>query len=844
MRRSTSFFLLACVALDATCLFSQEMRMVNSGAVVTAASPPTTTGSLCGAKAESASSTKNCSIGINPPVRKEELASSSTGDATYNGRSMAAGSTAITDYGAVCSGSFMAGQIAQDVYAYAAQAKVNSSSALIDAKLQAAIDAAAHYGTQLTKGGVYESSFIGPSIEGTNADENNLDQGNILFPQGQICAVSADVNVPVGMGIKGNHSVLVQISTKGNGLVFADVVPGTAAYPNGKYGRNGDRVEDLILIGPGSSKSTGTAFSVNTANRMYVTDVAAFGFHHALDLFEVEYSDFFGFWGSHNGKGVVIGKGLQRSIENNFFGGGFERNDDENVWIPDGIRNRFYGTSLSFAGHLPVLVGPQPSPYVSTTGYKLTTGGAGCLATIVTAASPALSHSTSGLNAATLAIAPLVIRGSGTGAAGFAVVSAGRVVGVYGVKSGSGYSTSSGVTVTVPTCSVQPVINAMVIDEQLGETQGIGGLSAETGIGSNVFDANDVEQEAYFADDNTPNKPAFGYAFAFMGNTSDDILRDISMGSGNSAPEFYQMIYTAGQHLKVQDSSLHVMNPLTGSLCSVTQTANNAVNIRSLSNPIGSLCDSSDKPIVDNGAANSIGFYRGTISGMGYTAWSTSQYNPVVSARIYQNTDPSGTSIATPWFVDFANGQREYADGTGRSAPDLVTQRGTDLLGAAFTLSLGHTNLSTNVISGPVLAFATQFYSTGKIAVFPNVGSGPVLAGSPAAVVGDTGIPAGQVCQSFHRWDGGGVNGTLSSMTFVATATCNNVDGRGVSFYRSSGKTIGLEQWSASPVTAAVGASQVIAPKGICYMPYVTLFSQDGHATFCPSNGGTWIQKY
>ncbi len=843
MRKPALSFLFPWIVMHATCLFAQGIKTDGSGSTVVGATTPTATGPLCRADANTTTSTKTCSIAADPRISKRAVASPTAGTA-YNARSIAAGTTAVTNYGVVCSGSFVAGQIAQDVYAYAAQAKVNPSSALIDAKLQTAIAAAASYGTQLTRGGTYQSSFIGPSIEGTSADENNLNQGNILFPQGQLCAVSADVDVPVGMGIQGNHSVLVQTNAKSNGLVFADTVPGTAAYPNGKYGRNGDRVEDLILIGPGSSKSTGTGFKADTADRMYVADVAAFGFHHALDLFEVEYSNFFGFWGAHNGKGVVIGKGLQRSIENNFFGGGFERNDDENVWIPDGIRNRFYGTSLSFAGHLPVLVGPQPSPYVSTTGYKVTAGGAGCVATIITANGPALPFSTSGLNSARLAIAPIAINGSGSGATGFAVISGGRVVGAYGVKAGSGYSTRSGATVSVPACLSQPSITATVIDEQAGETQGIGRLSAETAIGSNVFDANDVEQEAYLADGNTPNKPAFGYAFAFMGDTSNDILRDISMGSGSTAPEFYQMIYAAGQRVNIQDSNLDVRNPLTGSPCSITLVAAYSVSLRSLGDPMGSLCDINDTPIVDTGTANSLGFYNGTISGMGYTAWSTSKYNPVMSGRIFGQTAPAGSSTVTPWFVDFPDGRREYADGTGKLPTDLITQRSTDLLGAAFTLSLGHTNLSTNVIPGPILAFATQYYSTGTTASFPNVGSGPIMAGNPATVIVGTGIPQGQVCQSFHRWDGGGVNGKLSSMTFVATATCNNVDGGGVSFYRSNGQIIGLEQWSTSPVTAAFGASQVKAPRGTCYMPYVTVFSQDGHATFCPSNGGTWVEKY
>ncbi len=677
------------------------------------------------------------------------------------------GVLSVLSLGIVCSGSLTSTSLVSNVQGYAAMGRTS------DAQLQTALAAA----------GNYAKTFTGTSIEG---GPGNLPQGVLEFPAGQLCAISSPVAVPVGTKIRGNNAVLVNTGT-GDALQFVDQdIPGQpGAYPNNLYGRAYDSVENLIVEGPGSKISNGDCLLVNTALDVYMANVHLFGCKHGLELQEVEYSYFANVWGAHNGIGLIGGKGLQRSLENTFVGGGFERNDRENIWLPDAIRFRFYGSSASFGAHIPVLIGPQPPPYLSTTGYTVTSPGSGCTATITDApGAPGTPPSNAGIGTATLAIAPLQFAdkvGSGTGAQGFAVIVGGQVTSAYGTKAGANYSTEVAVTVPAAHCAVQPAITATTIDDSAGETQGIGKLAAETGFGGNILDGLDVEAEGFNPDGKTPNKPTFGYLFAFTNGEGGDIVRDVSIGLGGSAPEFLQLLYTTGSQAVIEDPPGSVRNPLTGSTCFINQAHDGGVILRDLGNRTGQVCDLKDNPAI-GGAAPTIGFFNGTVSGSGFTAWATSQYAPVTTSMLFGQTAPAGHPQAFPWFADYANGSRQYADGTGQTVPDLITGRTTDLLGAAFTLQQGHTNMATNVVPGGAFSFVTQLYTTGANASFPAVGS--------------SGMPSGMVCAATHRWDGGGDFTSLPTMTFNAAATCNNSDTRQLEVYYSSGRTLGKELWT------------------------------------------------
>ena len=698
---------------------------------------------------------------LNPPAQAAGATASSTAASTPDGV------LSVLSFGIVCSGSLTSTSLVSNVQGYAAMGKTS------DAQLQTALAAA----------GNYAKTFTGMSIEG---GLGNLPQGVLEFPAGQLCAISSPLVVPVGTKIRGNNAVLVNTGA-GDALQLVDQdIPGQPGnYPNGLYGRTYDSVENLIIEGPGSKISNGDCLLVNTALDVYMANVHLFGCKHGLELQEVEYSYFANVWGAHNGIGLIGGKAIQRSLENTFVGGGFERNDRENIWLPDAIRFRFYGSSASFGGHIPVLIGPQPPPYLSTTGYTVTSPGSGCTATITNApGAPGTPTSNAGIGTATLAIAPLQFAdrgGSGTGAQGFAVIVGGQVTSAYGTKSGANYSTEVAVTLPAAHCAVQPAITATTIDDSAGETQGIGKLAAETGFGGNILDGLDVEAEGFNPDGKTPNKPTFGYLFAFTNGEGGDIVRDVSIGLGGSAPEFLQLLYTSGSQAVIEDAPGSVRNPLTGSTCFINQAHDGGVILRDLGNRIGQACDLNDNPAL-GGAAPSIGFFNGTVSGSGFTAWATSQYTPVTNSMLFGQAAPAGHSQAFPWFVDYANGSRQYTDGTGQTAPDLITGRSTDPLGAAFTLQIGHTSLVTNVVPGPAFSFITEVYTTGANATYPSVGT--------------SGMPAGMVCTATHRWDGGGALNSLPTMTFNATALCDNADTRQAELYYSAGQTLGKEAWA------------------------------------------------
>ena len=431
----------------------------------------------------------------------------------------------IKDFGAVCNGTVTeSGHFSGNDDTAAVQAACNAAGQFVTVPMGLSVD----------------------WDEGDGSNNNNLTQGVVYFPPGAIVRVDNTIDVPPGVLLKGNGSILIRTNTQDTPLLQFRYDPMRNGEVLNYTAASGNTIEDMTLWGPGASTSQGTGLLIANAQGFTVRNVLVGGFYVNLDVWASQYGKFDQFYsegGVHcgifrsrptaaQGSNIPANRCIDMYLSSCRFAksvGGY------GLWLQHVANVNFKQLDQNFCTNVPLVLGSAVPDYISRT-ITITNSGSGYPPSMILA----LTISNSGQNNAGQLTAACVTDSSGK------VVLA-RIT--DGIGDGSGVGTSVKVSLSASTGSGATFQLSYKRD---------GTLFSNLLDSPNGYSCGDVTINQHKIEVGSDAVPDAGYLTYCDSNSSANLLdtRYSSYGRSASATppliSFYRWLFNAGGPVTLQ----------------------------------------------------------------------------------------------------------------------------------------------------------------------------------------------------------------------------------------------------------------------------------------------------
>ncbi len=394
---------------------------------------------------------------------------------------------------------------------------------------------------------------VNPPLTYTFFGQNgNATQGTVVFPSQKICLVSSTISVPPGVSTQGYQTELHGTQTGSSSSPHSGDILSLTYNPNGGYGygRFNDLVQGLKVTGPGVSTSYGYCIYADQTD-------------HALFQFNETQGCKYGFLGSTMQYTLVLDNDFvnsqvnyyedsdqtrtsnQPSIDNTIMRNNFAGATRYAMWLQSSTHDSFIDNDVNFAGTAPLLVGGQPSSFVS--GLAIS-GGSGC-----TASSSLPATVTANTGNSLLPSAFIYTNSSGV---------------PTGIRSTGGGANVTSATYTFAGCTTQPTVTPAYTNDQtatgiaaLGEYQG-----QTIGIGDDTF---------FNLKGESSSAAQFNSGFAMLIGTAgtSGAVGNVSFYGPNFNNDSYSTGYFSRQMLVQNAVGIHVYDPAHYNLANPANSA-------------------------------------------------------------------------------------------------------------------------------------------------------------------------------------------------------------------------------------------------------------------------------